>query len=59
MISLIEPLFIYLSPLFIYLPLDANDAFPCHQPIGLNHDEGVWNGLRPPSHHCFRHATPA
>lgn len=51
MISLIKPL-------FIYLPLGANDAVPCHQPINLSHDEGVWNGLRPPSHHCFRHAKP-
>ncbi len=48
-----------IEPLFIYLPPDANDAFPCHQPINLSHDEGVWAGHLPPSHHCFRHATPA
>ena len=48
-----------IKPLFIYLPPNANDAFPCHQPINLNHDEGALDGLRPPNHHCFRHATPA
>lgn len=47
-----------IEPLFIYLPPDASDAFPCHQPIRLNHDEGVWNGLRPLNPHCFRHARP-
>lgn len=59
MSEIIKPLFIYLPPLFIYLPPDANDAVPCHHPINLNHDEGALDGLRPPNHHCFRHAKPA
>ncbi len=48
-----------IEPLFIYLPPDANDAFPCHQPINLSHGGGALDGLRPPNHHCFRHAKPA